>query len=116
AILLAGLFAKGETTVVEQAATRDHTENMLKAFGAEITSSGLTHTVTNANTLQATNVTVPGDIYAAVFIIIDAAIVTDSSIVLKNVGINSNRKGIIDVVQKNSANLNMLNEQEISEE
>src|SRR5699024_5376048 len=50
AILLAGLFAKGETTVVEQAATRDHTENMLKAYVAEITRYGLTHTESNAET------------------------------------------------------------------
>src|SRR5699024_9578863 len=116
AILLAGLFAKGETTVVEQAATRDHTANMLKAFGAEITSSGLTHTVTNANTLQATNVTVPGDIYSAAFFIVAAAIVTHSSIILKNVGLNSTRTGIINVVQTMGANLTITNEQEISRE
>lgn len=116
AILLAGLFAKGETTVIEQAATRDHTENMLKAFGAEIRSSGLTHTVTNANTLQATNVTVPGDISSAAFFIVAAAIVPHSSIVLKNVGLNSTRTGIIDVVQTMGANLTISNEQEISGE
>src|SRR5699024_12540163 len=116
AILLAGLFAKGETTVVEQAATRNHTENMLKAFGAEIRSSGLTHTVTNANMLQATNVTVPGDISSAAFFIVAAAIVPHSSIVLKNVGLNSTRTGIIDVIKTMGGDITISNEQEISGE
>lgn len=116
AILLAGLFANGETKVVEQAATRNHTENMLKAFGADIKTSGFTHTITNENMLQATNVTVPGDISSAAFLIVAAAIVPQSSIVLKNVGLNPTRTGIIDVIQAMGGDLTISNEREISGE
>lgn len=116
AILLAGQFAEGETTVVEQAETRNHTENMLQAFGADISSNGLTHKITSKNTLQATNVTVPGDISSAAFFIVAAAIVPNSSLVLKNVGLNETRTGIIDVMKAMGGNLTVSNTKEISGE
>lgn len=116
AILLAGLFAEGETIVVEQAETRNHTENMLLAFGADITSTGLTHKITNNNLLQATNITVPGDISSAAFFLVAAAIVPDSSIVLKNVGLNETRTGVIDVIKAMGGDLTVSNVREISGE
>lgn len=116
AILFAGLFAEGETIIIEQAETRNHTENMLQAFGADISSKGLTHKITNKNILTATNVTVPGDISSAAFFLVAAAIVPDSSIVLKNVGLNKTRTGIIDVIKAMGGNLTITNEREISGE
>lgn len=116
AVLLAGLFAEGETTVVEQAKTRNHTENMLHAFGADIKSAGLVHTINNKQSLTATNVTVPGDISSAAFFIVAAAIVPGSSITLKNVGLNDTRTGIIDAVQEMGGKITISNQREISGE
>ena len=116
ALLLAGLFAQGKTTIVEQAKTRDHTENMLQAFGAAIESSELTHTISSNKTLRATNVTVPGDISSAAFFLVAAAIVPNSTIALKNIGLNITRTGIIDVLKKMGANITITNEREISGE
>ncbi len=116
AVLLAGLFASGSTTVVEQASTRDHTENMLRAFGANMESSGLTHTINNENTLIATDVTVPGDISSAAFLLVAAAIVPNSNLTLKNVGLNETRTGIIDVLKQMGAHVTISNQREISGE
>lgn len=116
AVLLAGLFAEGETTVIEQVKTRDHTENMLRAFGADIVTDDLSITVSNKNKLQAVNVTVPGDISSAAFFIVAAAIVPDSFITLKNVGLNETRTGIIDVLLDMGANIVVTNKREVSGE
>ena len=116
AVLLAGLLATGETTVIEQAKTRNHTENMLCAFGADIKSTGLEHTITNQQTLTATSVTVPGDISSAAFYLIAAAIVPGSSIVLQKVGLNETRTGVIDVLTDMGANISIANKQEIGGE
>lgn len=116
AVLLAGLFATGETTVVEQAKTRNHTENMLRAFGADIKCNGLEHTITSKKTLTATNVTVPGDISSAAFFLIAAAIVPGSSIVLEKVGLNETRTGVLDVLKDMGVNLSISNQQEIGGE
>ena len=116
AILLAGLFADGETTVVEQAKTRDHTENMLKAFGADIQVDDLSVTIKKQDELYPVDVTVPGDISSAAFFLVAGAIVPNSRITLKNVGLNETRTGIIDVMKKMGANLSIKNEREISGE
>lgn len=116
AVLLAGLFAEGKTTVMEQGITRNHTENMLQAFGADIQSKGLTHTITKQKALVATDVTVPGDISSAAFFLVAAAIVPNSSIVLQAVGLNKTRTGIIDVLIEMGASIVIENEQEISGE
>lgn len=116
AILLAGLFADGETTVVEQTKTRDHTENMLKAFGADILVDDLSVTIKKQDELYPVDVTVPGDISSAAFFLVAGAIVPNSRITLKNVGLNETRTGIIDVMKKMGANLLIKNEREISGE
>lgn len=110
AVLLAGLFANGKTTVVEETKTRDHTENMLAAFGADISVAKNEITITNKNRLTNTNVTVPGDISSAAFLLVAGAIVPDSKLTLKNVGLNDTRSGIIDVLRKMNAQIFISNE------
>lgn len=116
AVLLAGLFAEGETTVIEQGETRNHTENMLRAFGGDIQSEGLHHTITNKHSLVATDVVVPGDISSAAFFLVAAAIVPNSSVIFQSVGLNETRTGIIDALIEMGANISITNEQEISGE
>ncbi|AIF43574.1 3-phosphoshikimate 1-carboxyvinyltransferase [Virgibacillus sp. SK37] len=116
AILLAGLHAEGKTKITEQTKTRDHTENMLKAFGASIKTDGKQVTITNEKTLVATDVYVPGDISSAAFFIGAAAIVPGSNLTLKNVGLNQTRTGIIDVLISMGANIQIRNKQVISGE
>lgn len=116
AILLAGLFANGKTTVIEETKTRNHTENMLKAFGAQITEENNHITITNESNLQATDVFVPGDISSAAFFIVAAAIKPNSQLTLKNVGLNETRAGIIEVMHQMGASVKIENEQTINGE
>lgn len=116
AILLAGLFAEGQTTIVELAKTRNHTENLLRAFGADLNVSDLEVTITRNNTLQGTDVYVPGDISSAAFYLVAAAIVPNSRLTIKNVGLNDTRTGIIDVLKQMGANLQITNKQTLNEE
>lgn len=105
AILLAGLYARGETTVVEKTVTRDHTENMLKAFGADIVVNDNVVTITGENKLQPTDVYVPGDISSAAFFLVAAAIVPNSSVKFKGIGLNPTRTGILDVMEQMGARI-----------
>lgn len=116
AVLFAGLFAEGETKVSELTTTRNHTENMLKAFGADITVNGQTTSITNKNTLTATDVYVPGDISSASFFLAAAVMVPGSKLTLKNIGLNETRTGIIDALQAMGANIQLSNQQTISGE
>ncbi|MFA1820717.1 3-phosphoshikimate 1-carboxyvinyltransferase [Virgibacillus oceani] len=111
-LLLAGLLADGVTKVTEDTLTRNHSENMLKAFGADIHTDHHTTTITNKNKLSAVPVFVPGDISSAAFFLGAASIVPDSSIVLHNVGLNKTRTGIVDVLYAMGAGLEILNETE----
>lgn len=97
AILLAGLYADGETSVTEPAKSRDYTELMLKSMGADISIDGLTVTLNPGNPLKAMDTEVPGDISSAAYFMGAGLIVKDSDITIKNVGINPTRAGIIDV-------------------
>ncbi len=99
-ILLAGLYAGGHTTVIEPGVSRDHTERMLECFGAEITTAGVKTTVTGGVELKGTRVDVPGDISSAAFFMVAAAVTKDSSIIIKDVGINPTRSGIIDIMER----------------
>lgn len=110
AILLAGLFAEGRTVVTEIAQTRNHTENILEAFGADITIAGNEITVTKKQELVPVDITVPGDISSAAFFLVAAAIVPDSELTLKNVGLNESRTGIIEVLKAMGARLSIANE------
>src|SRR5699024_8495898 len=116
ALLLAGLFADGTTTITEQATTRDHTENMLQAFGAHMTTKGKTITIEKNNPLTAVDVMVPGDISSAAFFLAAAAMIPGSSITLENVGLNETRTGILDVLQAMGSQLTYANRREVSVE
>ncbi|WP_339227980.1 3-phosphoshikimate 1-carboxyvinyltransferase [Oceanobacillus sp. FSL K6-2867] len=116
AILLAGLFAEGETKVTEPIPTRNHTENMLKAFGADLTTNGNTITVTNKQELTGTDVHVPGDISSAAFFLVASAIVPGSDVLLKNMGLNPSRTGIIEVLNKMGARIQIVAEHSTSGE
>lgn len=110
AILLAGLQAEGETVIIEPSKTRDHTERMIKQFGGEVEVDNLTITVKGGQSFKATDVQVPGDISSAAFFLVAGAIVEDSEIILKNVGLNPSRTGIIDVMLSMGAELTISND------
>jgi 3-phosphoshikimate 1-carboxyvinyltransferase len=96
AILLAGLYAEGVTEISEPARSRDHTERMLPAFGAEITVDGLCVGVKGGTELKGTDVYVPGDFSSSAFFIVGALLIKDSDITIKGVGINPARTGLLD--------------------
>ncbi|MDP4153428.1 MAG: 3-phosphoshikimate 1-carboxyvinyltransferase [Bacillota bacterium] len=109
AVLMAGLYASGKTTVTEPAKSRDHTELMLKAFGADIQSDGASVTVSHSAGLKAIDINVPGDISSAAFFIVAALILPDSEVTIKNVGINETRTGIIDALREMGADITYSN-------
>jgi len=109
AILLAGLCADGETAVMEKAASRNHTELMLKGFGADVRTDGLSCRVIPGRMLKGTELTVPGDISSAAYFMGAALIVPGSEVVIKNVGINPTRDGIIRVFKEMGADMELLN-------
>lgn len=116
AVLLAGLFAEGVTTVTEPEKSRDHTERMLAAFGAEVDINGNTVRVQGMPSLQGRAVRVPGDISSAAFFLVAASIVPGSDLLVKNVGVNPTRTGILDALTEMGADLTLLNEREESGE
>lgn len=105
AILLAGLRAEGTTIVRETEVSRDHTERMLRQFGAQVDVDGRVVSFKGGQTLTGTHVSVPGDISSAAFFLVAGAICKDSKIVLENVGINPTRDGIIDVLRNMGATM-----------
>ncbi|MEO1163801.1 MAG: 3-phosphoshikimate 1-carboxyvinyltransferase [Chloroflexota bacterium] len=105
AVLLAGLFAEGATTVVEPGAARDHTERMLASMGADIVIEDNEITLTPGQPLQPMNLTVPGDFSSAAFLMVAASILPDSDIIIEGVNLNDTRTGLIDVLQAMGANL-----------
>lgn len=107
-ILLAGLQADGTTTVEEPYQSRDHTERLLSAFGVHVKKQNLTVSVEGGQTLKGANIYVPGDISSAAFFLVAGAIVPDSSIKLKNVGINPTRTGILDVLENMGAEIEII--------
>ncbi len=110
AVLLAGLYADGETTVIEKEKSRDHTERMLRFMGADIKCSENTVTLKPPAALKAADFTVPADISSAAFFMVAAAIVPQSEIILCDVGINPTRTGILDVLRAMGADVTLTNE------
>jgi 3-phosphoshikimate 1-carboxyvinyltransferase len=108
AVLLAGLYAGGVTTVEEDVRSRDHTERMMKAFGADIKVSGSGVSITGGRPLSAVMVEVPGDISSAAFFMAAAVILKGSKLRMDNVGVNPSRAGIIDVLHRMGAKINIL--------
>ncbi|MBM7569833.1 3-phosphoshikimate 1-carboxyvinyltransferase [Aquibacillus albus] len=115
-VLLAGLMADGWTTVTEKTTTRDHTENMLEAFGGKIKKQSGTITIEGKQSLIGTDIHVPGDISSAAFFLIAAAIVPGSSLTLKDVGLNPTRTGILDVLHAMGAAIQVVEERTIGGE
>ncbi len=119
AILLAGLTANGPTTVIEPAQSRDHSERMLRAFGAqlEVGGPGLTEViVTPGSRLLGQSVVVPGDISSAAFWLVAAAITPGAELTVENVGLNPSRTGILDVLAQMGARLEVLNPRDVAGE
>ncbi|PET42193.1 3-phosphoshikimate 1-carboxyvinyltransferase [Bacillus sp. AFS001701] len=115
-ILLAGLFAKGTTTVTEPEKSRDHTERMLKAFGCELVVDGNKVSINGNQELTATDVIVPGDISSAAFFLVAGSIVPNSEILLKNVGVNPTRTGILTVLERMGADITLEDEKVVNGE
>ena len=109
AIILAGLYADGETVIHEIEKSRDHTELMLSAMGADLTVDNLDITVKPTNDLTAVNVDVPSDISSAAFFLVLGAIMPNSQITVTNVGINPTRTGIINVLKDMGADITLEN-------
>lgn len=109
-ILLAGLYAEGETKVTEPYISRNHSEIMLKYFGADVKTEGTTACIAPANELYGNKIAVPGDISSAAFFIAAGLMVPGSEILIKNVGINPTRDGILSVCRDMGANITLLNE------
>ena len=109
-VLLAGLYADGKTSVAEPFVSRNHTELMLRAFGANVTSEGTTATILPEPDLNAIEINVPGDISSAAYFIAAGLIVPNSEILIKNVGINPTRDGILKVALEMGGNITILNE------
>ncbi|MDT8419597.1 MAG: 3-phosphoshikimate 1-carboxyvinyltransferase [Desulfuromonadales bacterium] len=116
AILLAGMQVDGVTTVFEPHLSRDHSERMLRFFGADVTSFDGGASVRGRATLTARDVDVPGDISSAAFFLVAGLIVPGSEILLKNVGINPTRSGIVDILQAMGGKIEVLNQRELSGE
>ena len=110
AILLAGLYASSPTTVTEPAKSRDHTELMLKKFGANLTSTKTSVTINPCSELFANDIDVPSDISSAAFFMAAAILVPNSELILENVGINPTRDGIIKVLKDMGANIEIINQ------
>jgi 3-phosphoshikimate 1-carboxyvinyltransferase len=117
-ILLAGLMTEGKTTVTEPALSRDHSERMLKAFGAEITVDPETHsvTVTGPAKLQGQPVVVPGDISSAAFWLVAGAVVPGSDLIVENVGINPTRTGVLEALALMGADITEENSRVVAGE
>lgn len=117
-ILLAGLLAEGETTVTEPALSRDHSERMLRAFGAKVQVDPQTcsATVTGPARLQGQRVIVPGDISSAAFWLVAGAIIPGSELVVENVGVNPTRTGILDALMQMGAEIELQNQREVAGE
>ena len=110
ALLLAGLFAEGETKIIEPNISRDHTERMLAAFGAKITRENNGVTIKSAEKLSAPeNIFVPGDISSAAYFIVAALIIPGSDLIIENIGVNPTRTGIIDILKEMGANIALEN-------
>ncbi|MFC1809622.1 3-phosphoshikimate 1-carboxyvinyltransferase [Candidatus Omnitrophota bacterium] len=110
-ILLAGLYSKGATTVIEERRSRDHTEKMLEWYGAQFEKKGNSLTIHGSSTLNAVgeDIIIPGDISSAAFFIVAALIIPGSALVIKNVCLNPTRIGILTILKEMGANIEIKN-------
>lgn len=115
-LLLAGMYADGETSVTEPAPTRDHTERMLNGFGYPVRRDGATARIDSHGKLTATEIDVPSDISSAAFFLVGGSIAPGSDITLQHVGINPTRTGVIDILRLMGADIEVLNPREVGGE
>lgn len=116
AILLAGLYADGTTSVTEPSKSRDHTERMLQAFGAKVSVNGLKVSIEGGTRLNPQDIEIPGDISSAAFFMVGASIVKGSKVILKSVGLNPTRSGVIDILKRMGAKITIDNRREVASE
>jgi 3-phosphoshikimate 1-carboxyvinyltransferase len=115
-LMLAGLYADGETRITEPSLSRDHSERMFRLFGASLTVTGNGVTVRGGVELTAQEVTVPGDISSAAFFMVAALITPGSELLIRNVGVNPSRTGVIDILQSMGGDITLVNQRELSGE
>jgi 3-phosphoshikimate 1-carboxyvinyltransferase len=115
-LLLAGLYAEGETVVTEPAPTRDHTERMLQGFGYAVKKAGAVASLVGGGELTACDIDVPADISSAAFYMVAASIVPGSDITLEHVGVNPTRIGIINILRAMGADITLHNERTVGGE
>ena len=108
-LMLAGLYAEGTTRVTEPAPTRDHTERMLTAFGVTVEVNGPVISLQGGQRLTATQIDVPSDISSAAFFLVAGAIARDADLLIRHVGINPTRTGVIDILRLMGADLTLEN-------
>lgn len=115
-LLLAGLNASGRTCVTEPGASRDHTERMLESFGYPVIRDGLRVCVAGGGRLQGTQIQIPGDLSSAAFFLVGAAIAPGSDLLIEGVGVNPSRAGILDILWRMGADLELLNRRQLGAE
>ena len=116
ALLLAGLHAQGTTRVREPQATRDHTERMLSAFGCGVVWNGSELAITGGSELRATQIQIPADLSSAAFFIVGATVAAHSDVILKDVGINPTRTGVMEILRLMGADIALVNERKFGGE
>ena len=116
AILLAGLFAKGETSIIEPKTTRDHTERMLRSMGAEVASGETQIVMRGKQALRGTEIEVPADLSSAAYIVLAALLAPGCEVVITNVGVNPTRTGAIDILRDMGADIGLDNVRLFGEE
>ena len=116
AVLLAGLYADGTTSVTEPAVTRDHTERMLGSMGVHVAVDGDRISVAGGQELAGCHIEVPGDLSSATFLILAAVLAENAELVIQNVGINPTRTGVIDILRSMGAEIGIENTRQLGEE
>ena len=116
AILLASLGVPGKTTILEKVGSRDHTEIMLKYLGARISIIGEKIFLESPNFLKPRDIYIPGDFSSAAFLIVAGLIISKSKIIIKDVGLNYYRIGLIDVLKKMNAKIKIKNKRKLNGE
>lgn len=115
-LLLAGLYAQGETAVLEPAPSRDHTERMLRAFGVRVDQQGHRVSLKSGQSLCGGSIEVPGDISSAAFFLVGASIARGSDLLIEKVGINPTRDGVIQILRLMGANIEVINQRLLGDE
>jgi 3-phosphoshikimate 1-carboxyvinyltransferase len=116
AVLFAGLYADGTTSVIEPVVTRDHTERMLGSMGVSVETSGNRIAVQGGQVPQGSPIQVPADLSSAAFVILAALIADDAAVLIENVGVNPTRTGIIDILQSMGADISLENPRLLGQE